>query len=282
MDKIYINNLEFIAYHGVFPEEKKLGQKFLVSVEMSCDTREAGQTGDLTKSTHYGLVANDIEKLFTEKSIDLIETCAEDIARMILKNYPLISEVKVTVKKPWAPLQMHFENVAVEITRKRHKVFLSIGSNMGDKRENLLMAVRNIGLIEDTEVVKVSTILETAPFGVVDQDDFLNACLEISTLLTPQELLKELLAIEEKMGRVRVKKWGPRIIDIDILLFDKEIIEADNLAVPHPWMCERSFVLDPLCEIAPNVVHPLVNKTIFNLKRELDSATEDEKIAELS
>ena len=252
MDKIYINNLEFIGYHGVFPEEKKLGQKFQVSVEMSCDTREAGKTGDLTKSTHYGLVA-------------------EDIAQMILRKYPLIFEVKVTVKKPWAPLQMHFENVAVEVTRKRHKAYLSIGSNIGDKKENLLKAIENIGKIEDTEVTKVSTILETEPFGVVDQDDFLNACLEIKTLLTPQELLKELLGIEEKMGRVRIKKWGPRIIDIDILLYDKEVIEDDNLAVPHPWMCERSFVLDPLCEIAPNVIHPLKRESIFNLKRKLDS-----------
>lgn len=271
MDKIYINNLEFIGYHGVFPEEKKLGQKFQVSVEMSCDTREAGKIGDLTKSTHYGLVAEDIGKLFLEKSVDLIETCAEEIAQMILRKYSLIYEVKVTVKKPWAPLQMHFENVAVEIIRKRHKVYLSIGSNIGDKKENLLKAIENIGKIEDTEVTKVSTILETEPFGVVDQDDFLNACLEIKTLLTPQELLKELLGIEEKMGRVRIKKWGPRIIDIDILLYDKEVIEDDNLAVPHPWMCERSFVLDPLCEIAPNIIHPLKRESIFNLKRKLDS-----------
>ena len=104
--EVQINNLEFIGYHGVFPEEKKLGQKFQVSVEMSCDTREAGKTGDLTKSTHYGLVAEDIGKLFLEKSVDLIETCVEDIAQMILRKYHLISEVKVTVKKPWAPLQM--------------------------------------------------------------------------------------------------------------------------------------------------------------------------------
>ena len=166
---------------------------------------------------------------------------------------------------------MHFENVAVEITRKRHKAYLSIGSNIGDKKENLLKAIENIGKIEDTEVTKVSTILETEPFGVVDQDDFLNACLEIKTLLTPQELLKELLGIEEKMGRVRIKKWGPRIIDIDILLYDKEVIEDDNLAVPHLWMCERSFVLDPLCEIAPNIIHPLKRESIFNLKRKLDS-----------
>ncbi len=116
-----------------FQKKKKLGQKFLVSAEMTTSTREAGKTGNLKKSTHYGLVANDIGEIFTGKSIDLIETCAEDIAEMILSKYPLISEVKVTVKKPWAPLQMHFENVAVEITRKRHTVYLSIGSNMGDK-----------------------------------------------------------------------------------------------------------------------------------------------------
>ncbi|MCD7980035.1 MAG: 2-amino-4-hydroxy-6-hydroxymethyldihydropteridine diphosphokinase [Fusobacterium sp.] len=277
MDKIYINNLEFIAYHGVFPEEKKLGQKFLVSAEMTTSTREAGKTGNLKKSTHYGLVANDIGEIFTGKSIDLIETCAEEIAEMILTKYPLISEVKVTVKKPWAPLQMHFENVTVEITRKRHTVYLSIGSNMGDKKQNLLTAIEKIGLIKHTTVTKTSTIVETEPFGVKEQDDFLNACLEIKTLLYPHELLEELLKIEEEMGRKRIKKWGPRIIDIDILLFDKEVIEDDDLAVPHPWMCDRSFVLDPLCEIAPNVVHPLEKKTIFNLKRVLDEILDEKE-----
>lgn len=277
MDKIYINNLEFIAYHGVFPEEKKLGQKFLVSAEMTTSTREAGKTGNLKKSTHYGLVANDIGEIFTGKSIDLIETCAEDIAEMILSKYPLISEVKVTVKKPWAPLQMHFENVAVEITRKRHTVYLSIGSNMGDKKQNLLTAIEKIKELKNTSVGKVSTIVETEPFGVKEQDDFFNACLEVKTLLCPHELLEKLLGIEEEMGRKRIKKWGPRIIDIDILLFDKEVIEDDDLAVPHPWMCDRSFVLDPLCEIAPNVVHPLERKSIFNLKRALDEAIDEKE-----
>lgn len=246
MDKIYINNLEFIGFHGVFSEEKKLGQKFLVSLELTVDTREAGKTGDLTKSVHYGLVAQDVEKLFLEKSIDLIETCAENIAEMVLKKYELVKEVKVIVKKPWAPLQMHFENVAVEITRKWHRVYLSLGSNIGNKRKNLLEAIRKIGELENTEVVKSSTILETEPFGYLEQDNFLNACLEVKTLMTAQEFLKEILQIELDMGRVREIKWGPRIIDIDILFYDKEIIEEDNLAVPHPWICEREFVLDPL------------------------------------
>lgn len=269
MEKIYINNLEFIGFHGVFPEEKKLGQKFLVSLELTVDTREAGKTEDLTKSVHYGLVAQDVEKLFLEKSIDLIETCAENIAEMVLKKYELVKEVKVIVKKPWAPLQMHFENVAVEITRKWHRVYLSLGSNIGNKRKNLLEAIRKIGELENTEVVKSSTILETEPFGYLEQDNFLNTCLEVKTLMTAQEFLKEILQIELDMGRVREIKWGPRIIDIDILFYDKEIIEEDNLAVPHPWICEREFVLDPLSEIAPNYIHPLEKKTITMLARKL-------------
>lgn len=269
MDKIYINNLEFIGFHGVFPEEKKLGQKFLVSLELIVDTKEAGKTGDLTKSVHYGLVAQDVERVFLEKSIDLIETCAENIAEMVLKKYELVKEVKVTVKKPWAPLQMHFENVAVEISRKWHKVYLSLGSNMGDKRENLLEATKRVGELENTEVVKSSTILETEPFGYIEQDNFLNACLEVKTLLTPQEFLSSILKIELDMGRVREIKWGPRVIDIDILFYDAEIIQEDNLAVPHPWICEREFVLEPLSEIAPNYVHPLERKTIMMLARKL-------------
>lgn len=269
MDKIYINNLEFIGFHGVFPEEKKLGQKFLVSLELTVDTREAGKTGDLTKSVHYGLVAQDVEKLFLEKSIDLIETCAENIAEMVLKKYELVKEIKVVVKKPWAPLQMHFENVAVEISRKWHKVYLSLGSNMGDKRENLLEAIKRVGELENTEVVKSSTILETEPFGYIEQDNFLNACLEVKTLLTPQEFLSSILKIELDMGRVREIKWGPRVIDIDILFYDDEIIQEDNLAVPHPWICEREFVLEPLSEIAPNYIHPLEKKTITMLAGKL-------------
>ena len=274
MDKIIIENLELIAEHGVFKEEKFLGQKFIISVEMTTDTREAGKTGNLNASTHYGFVADDIEKIFTGQSFDLIETCAEKIAEMILTKYPLISEVKVTVKKPWAPIRKHFDFVAVEITRKWHTVYLSLGTNMGDKKKNLLEAIGKIGKLENTKVTSQSTILETEPFGYTEQDMFLNACIEIKTLFTPQELLEKLLNIELEMGRVRTIKWGPRIIDIDILFFDDEIIQDKNLAVPHPWISERMFVLEPLCEIAPNLIHPLERKPVATLKRILEKELE--------
>lgn len=274
MDKIIIENLELIAEHGVFKEEKFLGQKFIISIEMTTDTREAGKTGNLNASTHYGFVADDIEKIFTSESFDLIETCAEKIAEMILTKYPLISEVKVTVKKPWAPIRKHFDFVAVEITRKWHTVYLSLGTNMGDKKKNLLEAIERIGKLENTKVTSQSTILETEPFGYTEQDIFLNACIEIKTLFTPQELLEKLLSIELEMGRVRTIKWGPRIIDIDILFFDDEIIQDKNLAVPHPWISERMFVLEPLCEIAPNLIHPLERKPVATLKRILEKELE--------
>ena len=270
MDKIIIENLEIIAEHGVFKEEKFLGQKFIVSLEMKTDTREAGKTGNLNASTHYGFVSDDVEKLLTSQSFDLIETCAEKTAEMILIKYPLISEVKVAIKKPWAPIRKHFDFVAVEITRKWHTAYLSLGTNMGDKKKNLLEAAEKIGNLENTKITAQSTIIETEPFGYTEQDMFLNSCLEIKTLFTPQELLKELLGIELQMGRVRGIKWGPRIIDIDILFFDDEIIGEAESAVPHPWICERMFVLEPLSEIAPNFVHPLEKKTVGTLKRILE------------
>ena len=279
MDKICINNLEFIAYHGVYPEEKKLGQKFLVTVEMMTNTRNAGISGDLKNTINYGEVAVDIEKSFTKKSIDLIETCAEDIANILLKKYTLIDEVKIIVKKPWAPLQMHFENVTVEINRKRYKVYLSLGSNMGDKCQNIKKAIEKLNKIENTKVTKKSKIIETLPFGDVEQDNFMNCCVEIDTLLYPHEFLKEISKIEKDLGRDRKNAihWGPRTIDIDILLYGNEIVQDDDLAIPHPWMQERAFVLDPLNEIAPNIIHPLLNRTIATLKRELDQKGKEEK-----
>ena len=274
MDKIIIENLELIAEHGVFKEEKFLGQKFIISVEMTTDTREAGKTGNLNASTHYGFVADDIEKIFTGESFDLIETCAEKIAEMILTKYPLISEVKVTIKKPWAPIRKHFDFVAVEITRKWHTVYLSLGTNMGDKKKNLLAAIEKIGKLENTKINSQRTILETENFCYTEKYMFLNACLEIKTLFTPHELLDNLLKTELDMGRVRTIKWGPRIIDIDILFFDDEIIQDKNLAVPHPWISERMFVLEPLCEIAPNLIHPLERKPVATLKRILEKELE--------
>ena len=156
MDKIKIQNLEIFANHGVFLEETKLGQKFLVSAVLYTDTKAAGMTDDLTKSIHYGEVS-------------------------------------------------HF------IT------------------------------------------------------DFMKGCLELETLLTPQELLEELHRIEQEAGRERKIHWGPRTLDLDILFYDKELIETEDLIIPHVDLENRYFVLKPLAEIAPNFRHPILKKTVTQM-----------------
>lgn len=270
MDKIYIRDLEFIGYHGVFEEEKKLGQKFYVSLELITNLRDAGLNDDILKTTHYGEVAKTVEKVFFSKKYDLIETLAEDIAREILLNFNLISKLKLEIKKPWAPVGIPLDNVAVEINRKWTEAYISLGSNMGNKKENLEKAISELSQVKDTFVTKKSEIIETEPFGYKEQDDFLNACVGIKTLLPARELLKELLAIEKRMGRERKIKWGPRIIDLDIIFYGKEVIEEDDLIVPHPYMEYREFVLKPLEEIIPNFVHPLLMKRVSMLRKELE------------
>src|SRR3712207_3553491 len=150
MDKIYIENLEFRAYHGVFPEEKKLGQKFIVSLELDLDTREAALKNDLEKTLHYGLISERVESIVLEKSYDLLESLAEKIAETLLLEYPLLQGVKVRVDKPQAPIPLVFRTVAVEIYRSWHKVYLSLGSNLGDKKENLERAIQEISSLNHT------------------------------------------------------------------------------------------------------------------------------------
>ena len=132
-------------------------------------------------------------------------------------------------------------------------VYLSLGSNIGDKKAYLLSAIERLEQLDKTVVKSVSSFYETAAWGKTDQDDFLNICCELETDLTPQELLLACQKIEKDLKRVRHEHWGPRTIDIDILLYGDETIATENLNVPHPYMTERAFVLVPLEEIAPKL-----------------------------
>lgn len=269
MDKIYLKNVEIFAHHGVFQEEKTLGQKFILDLELSLDLKEAAITNDLTKSVHYGELCHGIEKVFTDKSYDLIETAAEKVAEYTLLNYPIVKSVKVKLKKPWAPIGRHLDYAAVEIERSMHECYLSIGSNMLDKEKNLNEAIDRINSIKEISVEKVSGFLITEPWGNLNQEEFLNAALKIKTTLLPKELIKTLLQIENDMKRTRIEKWGPRIIDLDVIFYDDLISEDEEIILPHPRMEEREFVLKPLNEIAPNKIHPILKRRVFRLLEEL-------------
>lgn len=134
--------------------------------------------------------------------------------------------------------------------------YLGLGSNLGDRKQNIRSALQMLEERGAARVVVVSSFIETAPVGYADQPDFVNAVAEVETNLTPRELLDAALRVETDMGRVRTIRWGPRVIDIDILLFDDLLMAEDGLTLPHPEMTKRGFVLEPLAEIAPNLALP--------------------------
>jgi len=271
LDEIRIEDLEVFAKHGVFPEENVLGQKFLVSAVLYTDTRRAGRTDDLTASIHYGEVCAFIDRYLREHTFKLLERAAESLAEELLLNTQNLRKVRIEIKKPWAPVGLPLKTVSVSIEREWHDVIIALGSNMGDREGYLNGAVEKLNAVRGCRVKKVSDFIETPPYGVTDQADFLNGCLEMETLMYPHELLDELHRIEKEAGRERIIRWGPRTLDLDIIFYDDMILQDDDLCIPHVEMHKREFVLKPLCGIAPYKRHPVTGKTVKEMLDEVNS-----------
>jgi 2-amino-4-hydroxy-6-hydroxymethyldihydropteridine diphosphokinase len=153
-----------------------------------------------------------------------------------------------------------------------HLVYLSLGSNLGDREAHLREAITHLDA--NGGIVSVSSLYETEPVEVTNQAWFLNCAVALETMESPEDLMAAILRIEQQMGRKRTQRKGPRIIDIDILLFDDAIIDSPALKIPHPAMHERRFVLRPLAEIAPQAKHPARKKTIQELLDALPAGQE--------
>ena len=147
-------------------------------------------------------------------------------------------------------------------------IYLALGTNLGDRIANLQTAINLLS--SKAIIVQESSVYVTPPWGIVDQPDFLNQVIEISTNLTPSCLLRSIKDIELKMGRQKTIRNGPRLIDLDILFYGAQVINKKALTIPHPRLHERAFVLVPLYEIAPDFVHPVLNETATSLLAEVD------------
>jgi len=153
----------------------------------------------------------------------------------------------------------------------RLSYFLLLGSNQDDPKAQIKQARQKIQSLPDTMIAKSSSLKRTKPYGKVDQADFYNQVIEVKSAQDPEAMMQILLDIETDLGRIRKEKWGPRVIDIDILLIEDMILDTERLKVPHYDLHHRAFALDLLCEIAKDVVHPILQKTMRELLEELDS-----------
>jgi len=155
-------------------------------------------------------------------------------------------------------------------------IFLLLGSNMGDRQQMLASARQQIGHFAN--IKRCSSVYVTAAWGNVNQPDFLNQVLEVETLLTPEELLADILSVEKHLGRERNEKWGSRTLDIDILLFHDVVLKTPSLTLPHPELHNRRFALVPLCELTAEAIHPVLKKTFQQLLTECPDKLEVNKL----
>ena len=271
-DEIRIRGLRIFAHHGVFEEETRLGQMFVVNATLYTSTRQGGLADALEQTISYADVCVFLTEYLQKNTWKLLEAAVEHACRALLLRFPLINEVELEMEKPSAPIPLPFDSVSVCVRRGWHRAFVALGSNMGDKQGYLDGAVEALRADECVRVKQVSAYRVTAPYGGVEQDDFLNAAMEIETLYDPQELLDALHVLEQAARRERLIHWGPRTLDLDILFYDDLVQDDPALILPHPDLHNRDFVLGPMAELAPNLVHPVLNKTMKQLLNELPAA----------
>jgi len=254
-DQIRISELRAMAVVGALPHEREAAQPLRIDLVLDVDLHDSGRSDELDETVHYGLVAEQVSALVTESKDVLLERLATRIADEVL-TFGRVEAVEVELTKLRPPIAVDAATTSVTIRRTvadrqlspptTHRAFIALGSNLGDRESYLRLAL--VGL---SSIVAQSQVYETDPVGGPDdQGAYLNMVVELETTLDPFALLRRCQRIEGEAMRQRVVHWGPRTLDIDIVLYDDVVIESPELVVPHPRFAERRFVLTPLSEIA--------------------------------
>ncbi|MCR5209822.1 MAG: 2-amino-4-hydroxy-6-hydroxymethyldihydropteridine diphosphokinase [Lachnospiraceae bacterium] len=275
MDEIRIEDLKVFARHGVFPEENEKGQNFYINASLEISLRKAGMTDALDDSVSYAEVCGIISEEMQKHTFKLIEAAAEHLICVLMKRFESIRAISLEIRKPEAPIDLEFASVSVCLRRIRHKAYIAIGSNeeyaeKNECSEELVEdAIRMLDQDPECRVLARSSMIKTKPYGGVATKQFINGAFVLETLYEPEALLEKLHDIENACGRIREERWGDRTLDLDIIYFDNAIIDLPDLTVPHRDMANRDFVLAPLCEIAPDFIHPVFHKTNRELLEEV-------------
>ena len=257
-DQIRISELRAMAVVGALPHEREAAQPLQIDLVLDVDLHDAGRSDELGETVHYGLVADQVSALVTESKDVLLERLATRIADEVL-TFGRVEAVEVELTKLRPPIAVDAATTSVRIRRTiadrehspptTHRAFIALGSNLGDRESYLRLAVAGL-----SPIVAQSQVYETDPVGGPDdQGAYLNMVVELETTLDPFALLRRCQRIEGEAMRQRVVHWGPRTLDVDIVIYDDVSIESPELVVPHPRFAERRFVLTPLSEIAPDL-----------------------------
>lgn len=256
-DQIHITALRAVTIVGALPHERQIPQPLQIDLILDIDLSDAGVSDDLGDTVHYGEVADRVVAAVQENRDVLLERLAARVVGVVL-DFERVQRVDVLLTKLRPPIAVDAATTAVRLSRTRsveaaavrrsHSAWIALGSNLGDRNGFLRAGVLGLG-----NVMAMSQVYETDPIGgPEDQGAYLNMVVEIATTLDPFGLLRQCQRIEAESMRERVVRWGPRTLDIDIVMYDDIVVHSDDLTVPHPRYAERRFVLTPLAEIAPD------------------------------
>lgn len=265
MNTVSVTGLRVTACHGVLPEEKVTPQPFLFDFSLAGDLSVAAESDCLRDTFDYAQACNLVREIALSRPYNLIEKLAAECAFALAERFAAARRVSVTVHKPCAPVGAEIADVTAEYSLAREKVYLSLGSSMGDREQSLRFALGALGAVRGIKITQTSPFILSEPYGGVAKNAFLNCVAEADCLLTPQQLLKKIHEIEAAGGRVRDRRWDDRTLDIDIVFFGSRVLAEEGLIVPHPDYFNRPFVLGPLKTIAPDFVCPVKRRAVRDI-----------------